>query len=71
MAIGGGVSNIGEPLIEAIRRHTADHVFISAKDRYKIVQSKLGDDVVLVGALLWAVHMDKKLDHSTEMTAAK
>lgn len=54
IAIGGGVSKIGDLLIEPIRQHTARHVFSSSKGRYQIQQSKLGDEIVLVGAILLA-----------------
>jgi len=54
IAIGGGVSKMGDLLIEPIRQHTAEFVFASSQDRYEIHQSKLGDDIVLVGAILLA-----------------
>lgn len=54
IAIGGGVSKMGELLIEPIRQHTARYVFASSKGRYEIQQSELGDDIVLVGAILLA-----------------
>ena len=54
IAIGGGVSKMGDLLIEPIRQHTARHVFTSSKNRYKIQQSELSDDIVLVGAILLA-----------------
>jgi len=54
IAIGGGVSKMGEVLIEPIRRHTAHYVFMNNRDRYDIQQCQLGDEIVLVGAMLIA-----------------
>lgn len=54
IAIGGGVSNMGEILIEPIRKHTARYVFINSQGRYDIQQCQLGDEIVLVGAILIA-----------------
>lgn len=57
LAIGGGVSLIGEPLISRLREYTKDYVFFNSTDRFEIVQNELGEDVVLVGALLLAGQM--------------
>jgi len=54
VAIGGGVANLGEVLMEPIRRHTDKYVFESAKGRYDIVQCELMDENVLIGAALYA-----------------
>ena len=54
IAIGGGVSKMGELLIEPIRQYTANYVFESSRGKYKIQQCELGDDIVLVGAILLA-----------------
>ena len=54
VAIGGGVANLGEVLMEPVRRHTEKYVFESAKGRYDIVQCELMDENVLVGAALYA-----------------
>jgi len=54
IAIGGGVSNMGDILIKPIRKFTAQYVFITNKGRYEIQQCKLGDEIVLVGATLLA-----------------
>ena len=54
IAIGGGVSKMGEILIEPIRRHTAQYVFMNNRGRYAIQQCELGDEIVLVGAILVA-----------------
>ena len=49
VAIGGGVANMGDVLLDPVRRMVAERVFISAKDRYRIVQCALGDQAVPVG----------------------
>lgn len=54
VAIGGGVANMGDVLLDPIRRHTDKYVFESAKGRYDIVQCKLMDENVLIGAALYA-----------------
>ena len=54
VAIGGGVANMGEVLLQPIRRYLEDVVFISLKNRYEIVQGKLLDNTVILGAILYA-----------------
>ena len=54
VAIGGGVANMGEVLMEPIRRHTEKYVFESAQGRYDVVQCELMDENVLIGAALYA-----------------
>lgn len=54
IAIGGGVSNLGEVLIEPIRKHTRKYEFISSHNKYRIGKCELGDSIVLVGAILIA-----------------
>jgi glucokinase len=54
IAIGGGVSNLGEILIEPIRRQTQKYAFVSSQGHYTISRCELGDSVVLVGAILLA-----------------
>lgn len=54
IAVGGGVSLIGEPLFESIRKHVKEREFISNQDRYTIVQCELGEAIVLQGAILLA-----------------
>ncbi len=54
VAIGGGVANLGELLLEPIRKYAEKYVFISAKGKFEIVQSELLDMNVLVGAVLYA-----------------
>ena len=54
VAIGGGVANMGEVLFTPIRKYTGKYVFESAKGRYDIVQCRLMDENVLIGAALYA-----------------
>lgn len=54
VSIGGGVANVGDVLMDAIRKHTDDLIFISMKDRYEIVQCKTMDQAVLIGAAMYA-----------------
>jgi glucokinase len=54
IAMGGGVSLLGDVLLDPIRRHVAERVFGPYQDRYEIVPCELGESVVLVGALLLA-----------------
>lgn len=54
IAIGGGVSNLGELLIDPIRRYTEQYEFVSSQNRYEIKRCSLGDEIVLVGAVLIA-----------------
>lgn len=54
ISIGGGVANMGEILLEPIRRYTDEKVFISAKGKYSIVKCKYGDDAVPLGAAMFA-----------------
>lgn len=54
IAMGGGVSLLGDVLLEPIRAEVARHVFGPYRDRYTIVPCALAESVVLVGALLLA-----------------
>ena len=54
IAVGGGVALIGEPLLAPLRAYVAEHVFGPYAGRYRIEACKLGEDVVLAGALLLA-----------------
>ena len=60
IAIGGGVSKMGDLLIDRIRKYTAEYVFISSKERYEISKCALGDAIVLVGAILLAAGMHQE-----------
>jgi len=52
IALGGGVSLLGEVLLEPVRRYANDYVFGPFRDRFEIVPCALGESVVVVGALL-------------------
>lgn len=52
IAIGGGVSLIGEPLISRIRKYLKRYEFIQSVGSYRLVKSELDESVVLVGTLL-------------------
>lgn len=54
IAIGGGVSLIGDPLIEKLNYYTDQYVYQNCKGKYKLVKSALDESVVLVGVLLLA-----------------
>ena len=54
VALGGGVSLMGDILVDPVRRHVADLVFAPYRERYEIVPCALGESVVIVGALLLA-----------------
>ena len=54
IAIGGGVSNMGDVLLDPIRKYTREHEFISSHKRYTISRCKLGTSIVLIGAILLA-----------------
>ncbi|MCR4817380.1 MAG: ROK family protein, partial [Fretibacterium sp.] len=54
VAVGGGVSLIGAPLIGRIREEMRRREFISNKGHWEIVQCALGESVVLQGAILLA-----------------
>ena len=54
VAIGGGVANMGEILLNPVRHLVAEKVLITAKGRYRIVPCVLADQVVPVGAILRA-----------------
>jgi len=61
IVIGGGVSKIGDILIEKITRYTNELAFISSKDHFVIHQSELLDDAVIVGAILMGLSDDSKV----------
>ena len=54
VAIGGGVANLGELLLDPIRRFTHQRVFISAQGAYRIVACQFMDAAVPIGAALLA-----------------
>ena len=54
IAIGGGVSNLGELLLEPIRQYAKAYEFINSSGFYTIQKCELGSTIVLVGAILIA-----------------
>ncbi len=54
VAVGGGVANLGNVLLDPIRRFTDERVFISARGAYRIVPCVFMDAAVPVGAALLA-----------------
>ena len=54
VAIGGGVANLGQVLLDPIRRFTQERVFISVRGAYRIVPCTFMDAAVPVGAALLA-----------------
>ena len=54
VAIGGGVSLIGEPLFTPLREAIEEFVFPPYRNSFRVEQAVLGEQVVLVGALLLA-----------------
>lgn len=54
IAIGGGVANLGDIVLDAIKKHVADLIFISMEGRYEIVLCETMDMAVLIGAAMYA-----------------
>ena len=54
IAIGGGLSNLGEKLLAPMRKYADQYVFISGKDRFRIVLCEMIEENVPVGAALFA-----------------
>lgn len=52
IAIGGGVSLIGDPLISRITKYVDRYVYRNSQGRYQITKSSLDENVVTVGTLL-------------------
>jgi glucokinase len=52
VALGGGVSNAGEFLLEAVRRHVREHVLFKDLPYAKIVIAALGNDAGIIGAAM-------------------
>ncbi|MBT4513301.1 MAG: ROK family protein [Chloroflexi bacterium] len=53
--IGGGVSNAGDLILQPIREVIADRAMIDFRNRTKVVQSALGDDSGLYGAIAFGL----------------
>ncbi len=56
IVIAGGVSRIGEPILEPIRRTIQERVTIMPVEQVEVVQAQLGDDAGVIGAALWAAN---------------
>ena len=54
IVIGGGVSRIGDPLIDPIRRTIRERVTVMPVDQVDVVRAQLGSDAGVIGAALWA-----------------
>ena len=54
IAMGGGVSLLGDVLLDPVRRYANRHAFGPFQDRFEVVPCELGESVVLAGALLLA-----------------
>lgn len=54
IALGGGVSLLGDILLDPIRAYANGHAFGPFQDRFEVVACELGESVVLAGALLLA-----------------
>jgi glucokinase len=50
ISIGGGIGEIGEPLLGPARRSLAQHSFVLSRRNVEVVRSELGDDAGLLGA---------------------
>ena len=59
VAVGGGVANLGEIILEPVRKYVNEVAFISVRGRCEIVQSELADNVVIAGAILYAAGCSK------------
>jgi len=57
LIIGGGAALMGEVLFAPLRRYVAERVIGPYRGRYEILPASLGQNVVLVGALLLAAQM--------------
>lgn len=56
IAIGGGVGNMREYIVDPIAKYAEKYVFISGRDRFTVCTCELLDDNVPVGAALFAIH---------------
>ncbi|GMW01959.1 MAG: glucokinase [Candidatus Hydrogenedentota bacterium] len=59
IAMGGGVSLLGDVLLNPIRKYAAHYVFGCYRGKYEIVPCALGEAVVVAGALLLAPETDE------------
>lgn len=56
IAIGGGVGNMREYIVNPIAKYAREYVFISGCDRFEVCTCELLDNNVPVGAALFAIH---------------
>ncbi len=54
IVIAGGVSRIGDPLLDPIRHTIRERVTVMPIEEVEVVQATLGDDAEVIGAALWA-----------------
>jgi glucokinase len=54
IVIAGGVSRLGEILLEPIRKTIKERVTIMPVDEVEVVQAQLADDAGVIGAALWS-----------------
>lgn len=54
VVIGGGVSQVGDMLLDPIRQTVEERVFMMPKERVEIVTAQLGTKAGLIGAAVWA-----------------
>jgi glucokinase len=55
IVIGGGLSNVGEPLLEAVRRGITRHALAAPRAEVEVVRAQLGDRVGVIGAAVVAL----------------
>jgi len=60
IVIGGGVTNAGDLLFTPIHEQVRARALRAPAEQVKVVPSHLGDDVVLYGALAWALEQVEK-----------
>jgi glucokinase len=60
IVIAGGVSQIGEPILEPIRKTIRERVTIMPVEQVEVVQAELGDDAGVIGAALWAASQETR-----------
>jgi len=56
IVIAGGVSRIGQPLLEPIRRTIRARVTVMPVEQVEVLQAQLGDDAGVIGTALWAAN---------------
>ena len=55
--IAGGVSQVGELLLEPIRRTLRERVTVMPIDQVEVVRSQLGNNAGVIGVARWAAEM--------------